>query len=85
MWLKVIKLSSLHEDLGSIPGLAQCVALRCCLGHKRGLDLALLWLWHRLAVAALIGPLAWELPYAAGIKNKNKAKQNLEFPSWLIG
>ena len=29
-------------------------------------DLALLWLWRRLAAVALIGPLAWELPYAKG-------------------
>ena len=35
------------------------VGLRC------GLDPALLWLWCRPAAAALIRPLAWELPYAA--------------------
>ena len=27
-------------------------------------DLALLWLWHRLAAIAPFWPLAWELPYA---------------------
>ena len=26
----------------------------------------MLWLWHRLAATAAIGPLAWEPPYAAG-------------------
>jgi len=26
-----------------------------------------LWLWHRLAAAIPIRPLAWELPYAAGV------------------
>ena len=31
------------------------------------LDLALLWLWCRLSAAALILPLARELPYAAGV------------------
>ena len=31
------------------------------VGHRRGLDLALLW-----PAAAPIRPLAWELPYAAG-------------------
>ena len=36
------------------------------VGHGRGLDLMLLWLWYRLEAAALIPPLAWELPYAAG-------------------
>ena len=31
-----------------------------------------LWLWHRLAAAALIQPLARELPYAAGMTIKRK-------------
>ena len=34
------------------------------VGHRCGLDLV--WLWHSLATAALIRPLAWECPYAAG-------------------
>ncbi|WP_320867859.1 hypothetical protein [Phascolarctobacterium sp.] len=36
------------------------------VGRKCGLDSALLRLWHRLAAAVPIPPLAWELPYAAG-------------------
>jgi len=36
----------------------------CGVGHRRGLDLVLLWLWHRPAAVAPIGPLAWKLPYA---------------------
>ena len=32
-------------------------------------------LWCGLAPAALIRPLAWELPYAAGEKEKNKQKE----------
>ena len=42
--------------------------MNCGVGCRRDLDPELLWLWHRLAAAALIRPLAWELPYAAGGK-----------------
>ena len=35
------------------------------MDHRRGSDLALLWLWHRQAAVASIRPLAWEPPYAA--------------------
>ena len=37
----------------------------------------LLWLWHRLASVAPTGPLAWELPYAAGaaVKRIKKKKE----------
>ena len=50
-----------HEVVSSIPGLAQWVE-----------DLALLWLWCRLADAALMQPLAWEPPYATGAALKSK-------------
>ena len=46
--------------------------MSCCAGRRHGLDPMLLWLWCRLATAALIGPLAWELPYAAGATQKSK-------------
>ena len=42
------------------------------MGHRRGSDPAFLWLWHRLAAAALIQPLAWELPYAIGAALKRQ-------------
>ena len=63
-----------YEVSGSIPGLAQWVN-----------DLALLWLWCRLATAP-IRPLAWEPPYATGAvlekkgkKTKNKTNNNKNF------
>ena len=34
------------------------------------MDPVLLWLWCRPAAEALIGPLTWELAYAAGAATK---------------
>ena len=50
--------------------------MSCGVGHRRGLDPTLLWLWHRQAAAAVIQPLAWELPYAAGVALKRPKKKN---------
>ena len=51
--------------------------MNCGVGHRHGLDLALLWLWCRPGAAALIQPLAWELPYAsdAALKKKTTTKR----------
>ena len=53
--------------------------MSCGVVRRYGLDPALLWLWCRLVAVALIGPLAWEHPYATGaalkeakIRIKNK-------------
>ena len=36
----------------------------------------LLWLWCRPAAIALIGPLAWDPPYAVGTALTKKGKKN---------
>ena len=48
------------------------VALSCGVVHRPGLDLSLLWLWHRPAATALIRPLAWEPPYVVGVALKRQ-------------
>ena len=56
------------------------------IGHRRGLDLTLLWLWHRPAATTPIQPLVWEPPYAAGaaLKKKKKKKKKKDFSlKWL--
>ena len=49
--------------------------MSCGVVRGRGLDLTLLWLWYRLAATALIQPLAWEPPYAAGVDLKRPKKK----------
>ena len=72
--------TGIHEDSGSIPGLAQwigdlSITMSCGVGHRRGSDPELLW--RRPTAAALIHRLAWELPHAAGVVLKRLKKKNL--------
>ena len=54
--------------------------MSCGAGRRRGSDLALLWLWHRPVATALIRPLAWETPYAAGGIKTNPPPKKKMFP-----
>ena len=80
--------AGIHEDVSLIPGQAQRVteqasglAVSCGVGPRCGSDSELLWLWHRPAATSLIGPLAWELPYATGmtLKRQRERKQINEY------
>ena len=65
--------------------------MSCGVGRNASSDLALLWLWHRPAAVAPIGPLAWEPPCAVGVtlkrqrtkKKKKKKKKNEPWKSNL--
>ena len=56
----------MHEDKGLILDPSRWVK-----------NTVLLWLWCRLADAGKIGPLAWELPYAAGAAPKRQKKKKI--------
>ena len=53
--------------------------MSCSVGRRCGSDLAVLWLWCRLAAVALIGSLAREPPYATGaaLKKPKKKKKKI--------
>ena len=49
--------------------------MSCGVGHRLSWDASLLWLWCRPAAVTLIGPLAWELPYASGAALKKETER----------
>ena len=50
--------------------------MSCGVGHRPGLDLVLLWLWDGPEATVLIGPLAWEPAYTAGVALTKQNKRN---------
>ena len=65
------QLVSLRTQVWSLASFSGLRIQRCravCVGHRRGSDPSLLWLW--LAATAPIPPLAWELPYATSVALK---------------
>ena len=82
-----------HEVAGLVPCLAQWVkgsgiAMSYGVGCRRGSDPELLWLWCRPAATALIQPLAWEPPYAAGAAQetaKKTKKKKKKYQSYSYG
>ena len=42
------------QSLALLSGLGSRVAMSCGVGHRRGSDLALLWLWCRLVATAVV-------------------------------
>ena len=74
MWLSRLRTQhSVRENIGLTPGITQKVK-GSDIATSCGSDPELLRLWLWLAAAALIRPLAWELPYAAGAAIKKKKK-----------
>ena len=51
--------------------------MSCGVGHRRGSDPELLWLWRRPAGTAPIQLLAWEPPYAVGVVLKKKRERQI--------
>ena len=69
--------------------------MSCGVGHRYGLDPALLWLWRRLSTTVPIRPLAWEPPCAEEEaqemakrqkkkKKKEEEEKNFTFDNMLL-
>ena len=65
------------QSLTCSEGWGSSVDTSCGIDHRCSSEPALLWLWHSQAAAALIRPLAGELPYAAGAALKSKKEETV--------
>ena len=61
-------------SLAPISGLGSSIAVSGSVVHRCCSDPELLWLQYKTAAAALIQPLAWELPYAVECSPKKQKK-----------
>ena len=58
--------------------------MSCGVGHRRGSDPTLLWLWRRPVATASIRPLAWEPPYAVGVAKEMTKRQKIKIKNSLL-
>ena len=61
------------------------MAVSCGVDCRYSSDPTSLWLWHRLAVVALVQPLAWELPYAVSAIKRSKQARKKEVKLFFAG
>ena len=80
IWLRTMRLQV--WSLASLSGLSIWRCMSCGVGCRRVSDLALLWLWCRLAGTAPIRPPAWEPPYAVSAALKRQKKKKKSVQTW---
>ena len=76
---KQIQLVTMRFQVQSLALLSGLRIQRCCelwCRLQMRLDLALLWLWCKLAAITPIRPLAWEFTYAKGVALKQTKKSS---------